>query len=457
VSVALFTERKRGDGEFNVPSRRLKFHLKGIAFGSGDIIFRKNKKTGKYMKKKVRDTICLLLCLLLFLESSGSVQAVTIDELRQQIEESQNQLNSENEVISGLQDEQDLIEEEISDLDAELVNLYTEISVLEDQILEQEGKIAEKEAEIEVAQEEYEEAEAEEKRQYEAMKERIRFTYEQGESPYMELLLSSGSFSELLNRAEFIEEISAYDDRLLAEYQAIKQKVADMKAKLEADRAALVEEKESLEADKASLAEQQSYLNGILAQKKAVSANYDAEIAAAKNRAAQFKQQIAADTKKIQQIQEEERRKLAAQNGSGTKTTASNPNTAKTIEAAQAVVAQSGGSSSGKSIANYACQFIGNSYVSGGTSLTNGADCSGFIYRLYADYGYRVPRTSSQLRGVGSEVSYADAQPGDIVCYEGHVGMYIGGGMIVHASTQRTGIKVSNAQYRPILTVRRVM
>ena len=409
------------------------------------------------MKKRIRNTICLLVCLLLLLESSGSVQAVTIEELRKQIEESQNQLNSENEVISGLQDEQDLIDEEISDLDAELVNLYTEISVLEDQILEQEGKIAEKEAEIEVAQEEFEAAEAEERRQYEAMKERIRFTYEQGESSYIELLLSSGSFSELLNRAEFIEEVAAYDDKMLAEYQAIKQKVADMKAKLEADREVLVEEKEALEADKASLAEQQSYLNGILAQKKAISANYDAEIAEAKSRAAQFKQQIAADTKQIQQIQEEERKRLAAQNSSSTKTTASNPNAANTIAAAQGIVAQSSGSGNGKSIANYACQFIGNPYVSGGTSLTNGADCSGFIYRLYADYGYRVPRTSSQLRSVGTGVSYSEAQPGDIICYEGHVGMYIGGGMIVHASTAKTGIKVSNAQYRPILAVRRLM
>ena len=198
-------------------------------------------------------------------------------------------------------------------------------------------------------------------------------------------------------------------------------------------------------------------MNGILAQKKAISANYDAEIAEAKSRAAQFKQQIAADTKQIQQIQEEERKRLAAQNSSGTKTTASNPNAANTIAAAQGIVAQSSGSGNGKSIANYACQFIGNPYVSGGTSLTNGADCSGFIYRLYADYGYRVPRTSSQLRSVGTGVSYSEAQPGDIICYEGHVGMYIGGGMIVHASTAKTGIKVSNAQYRPILAVRRVM
>ncbi len=411
------------------------------------------------MKKRVRSVVCLLLCALVFLESTRNVQAVTIEELQRQIQESQSYLNSENATISGLQDEQDLIEEEIEDTEAELVNLYTEIGVLEDQIAEKESGIAEKEAEIEVAQAEYEEAEAEERRQYEAMKERIRFTYEQGESSYIELLLSSGSFSELLNRAEFIEEVSAYDDRMLEEYQAIKQKVADLKAKLEADRQILVEEKEALEADKATLAKQQSYLNGILAQKKAVSANYDAEIAEAKNRAAQYKQQIAADTKKIQQIQEEERRRLAEQNssGGGTKNTKPNPNAANTIAAAQAIVAQSGGSGNGKSIANYACQFIGNPYVSGGTSLTNGADCSGFIYALYKDYGYRVPRTSWQLREAGTGVSYSEAQPGDIVCYEGHVGMYIGGGMIVHASTQRTGIKVSNAQYRPILTVRRVM
>lgn len=397
-----------------------------------------------------------MLCLLLFVEYNRSAQAVTIEELQRQIAESQSHLNSENETISGLQEEQDLIEEEISDTEAELVNLYTEIGVLEDQIAEQEAKIADKEAEIAVAEEEYKAAEAEERRQYEAMKERIRFTYEQGESSYVELLLSSGSLSELLNRAEFIEEVSAYDERMLKEYQQIKQQVADLKAKLETDRAVLLEEREALEADKAALAKQQSYLNGILAQKKAVSANYDAEIAEAKNRAAQYKKQIAADTKKIEQLKEEERRRLAAQGG-GTRNYTPNPNAANTIAAAQAIVAQSSGSSNGKSIANYACQFIGNPYVSGGTSLTNGADCSGFIFRLYADYGYRVPRTSWQLRDVGTGVSYAEAQPGDIICYEGHVGMYIGGGMIVHASTQKTGIKVSNAQYRPIVAVRRVM
>ncbi len=407
------------------------------------------------MKKRIRNALCLLMSVIVLMISAREVQAVTIEELQQQIQEYQRQLNGENEEISELQEQQDLIEEEISDIDAELINLYTEIGVLEDQITEKEGEIAVKEGEIAIAEEDYAAAEAEERRQYEAMKQRIQFTYEQGENSYMELLLSSRSISDLLNRAEFIEEVSAYDDRMLEQYQAIKKQVADLKAKLEEDRAELLADKESLEADKASLADQQSYLNGILAQKKAESADYDAEIAVAKSRAAEFKKQIAADTKRIQQIQEEERRRMASQNSS--KNYTPNPNAANTVAAAQGIVSQSGGSDKGKSIASYACQFIGNPYVSGGTSLTNGADCSGFIFRVYADYGYSVPRTSYALRNVGSAVSYGEAQPGDIICYEGHVGMYIGGGMIVHASTQRTGIKISNAQYRPILGVRRVV
>ena len=107
----------------------------------------------------------------------------------------------------------------------------------------------------------------------------------------------------------------------------------------------------------------------------------------------------------------------------------------------------------GKRLAKYACQYIGNPYVAGGTSLTNGADCSGFTFRIYSDFGYSIPRTSYEQRSCGTGVDYSSAQPGDLICYDGHVAMYIGGGLIVHASTQRTGIKISNANYRPILAV----
>lgn len=113
-------------------------------------------------------------------------------------------------------------------------------------------------------------------------------------------------------------------------------------------------------------------------------------------------------------------------------------------------------SGSGSSIVDYATQFVGNPYVWGGTSLTGGADCSGFTQSVYAQFGYSLPRTSYEQQNWGTEVSYADAQPGDLICYGGHVAIYMGNGQIVHASNSRDGIKISNnAAYRTILSVRR--
>ena len=117
----------------------------------------------------------------------------------------------------------------------------------------------------------------------------------------------------------------------------------------------------------------------------------------------------------------------------------------------------SGGSGTGNAVASYALQFVGNPYVYGGTSLTNGADCSGFVMAVYSHFGVGLPHSSGAQRGCGYSVGgLANAQPGDIVCYSGHVGIYIGNGQIVHASTAATGIKVSNASYRQVLSVRRI-
>lgn len=127
-------------------------------------------------------------------------------------------------------------------------------------------------------------------------------------------------------------------------------------------------------------------------------------------------------------------------------------------EAAKAAGAAGyGGSGKGQEVVNYALQFVGNPYVWGGTSLTNGADCSGFTMAVYAHFGISLPHYDASQRSCGSAVaSLAEARPGDLICYNGHVGIYMGNGQIVHASNPRTGITTGNASYRPIVAIRRI-
>ena len=128
---------------------------------------------------------------------------------------------------------------------------------------------------------------------------------------------------------------------------------------------------------------------------------------------------------------------------------------AKAEEEAKAAEAETVGN--GQAVVDYAMQFVGNPYVWGCTSLTNGADCSGFVQSVYANFGVSMPRTSSAMRSAGTEVSYSEAVPGDVICYEGHVGIYIGNGQIVNAIDEAHGIGVSSATYTNIITVRRLL
>lgn len=146
-------------------------------------------------------------------------------------------------------------------------------------------------------------------------------------------------------------------------------------------------------------------------------------------------------------LAEERRQQQASQNKPSTPSTPSQPS--------QPYNPPTGGD--GQSVVNYAVQFVGNPYVWGGESLTNGADCSGFVKSVYAAFGVSLPHSSYKLRSVGYGVDASQVQPGDIICYSGHVAIYIGDGAIVHASNRSDGIKITyNWQYKTVLAIRRI-
>lgn len=374
------------------------------------------------------------------------VQATSISQVQQNIKDTQQQLENITGKIDALTDEQDLIEEQIDDLNAEIINTMTSIGMKEDEIAAKETELVDKQAQIDVTQQEYEEAKAREEQQYVDMIGRIRRMYENGSNTYLNLFLAGGGLGGMLNRMDLVEHIYEYDRDKLTEYEETKVQVHDLWDQLEIEKTQLQTDKTNLEADREKLRAQKTSLDGMLAKKKKESSNFDAEIKKAKQEAAVAKKLLQQEQKKLAQLQ------AAQQKPSGS---ANNGNYTSTSHTS--TIDNASGSEGGKNVAKYACQYIGNPYVYGGTSLTNGADCSGFVYRVYKDFGYNLPRTSTEQRSAGTGVSYSDAQPGDLICYDGHIGIYIGGGKIVHASNKKTGIKVSTATYRTILAVRRIL
>lgn len=379
-------------------------------------------------------------------------------------QEQQNYQNASGKV-SSIQSDVDAISDEIDEIDESLVVTIASVEIIRDEV-------SQKEDQIKTTTEELQKAQETEQEQYAAMKLRVKFMYEKGDSTYLQLLMESQNFGEMVNKVEYVEKLYDYDRKLLEEYIAARQAVEALKNQLE-------DEKAELEAQQHELEEEQKSLEEILTEKKATYDNYEVQLAQAKQEAAVYKANIKKQNDEIKRLEaasaakqseidaakqaEEEARRaqeLALQKqaessgtGEGQQSTSSGSSSASYASASS----YSGSGSKGQQIANYACQFIGNPYVPGGTSLTEGADCSGFVWRVYKDFGYSVPRTSYSLRSYGTGVSYSEAQPGDVVCYAGHVGIYIGNGQIVHASTQRTGIKITTATYKEILSVRRIV
>ena len=283
----------------------------------------------------------------------------------------------------------------------------------------------------------------------------------------IEALLGSENMADFLNRVEYVSEVYDYDRNLLTQYQTTVQQVADLKSTVETEKA-------ELEAMEDEYAVQQTELENVLAAKKAKMGDYNNQLATAQAEAEAYKKTIAAQNAIIKeeerkQKEQEEKARAAAAKASAGNSNSSTSGTGNTGNSAGGTSSDSTGSSgggenpsystsvSGSSVVSYACQFVGNPYVWGGTSLTNGADCSGFVMSVFAHFGVSLPHSSGALQGCGKAVSYANAQPGDLICYSGHVAIYMGGGQIVHAQSTAVGITTSSATYRTIVAVRRVL
>jgi cell wall-associated NlpC family hydrolase len=407
---------------------------------------KKQKKKNKIYKNFI---LILSFAVLSAVYPPLTVKASTVSGIQSNIDDINEQLGRINDEIAAAEDEQDLIQEAIDDLNSEIHNTMTSIGLLEDEITQKEAEIADKQTQIEATEAEYEAAKQREEDQRASMEAQTRMLYENGDDSYLNALLKGKGLGDILNSMDYIERVYEYNKRMLIEFMETKELVLELWNQLEAEKASLEQDRQNLEADKRVLEEQKANLDVLLEQKRRESANYEAEISRLRQEAAVSKKQLQQEQKRLKELQAA----LAAQNRKPSTVTPPTPaNTDYT-----SVINSASGGDLGKQIANYACQFIGNPYVSGGTSLTSGADCSGFTYRVFADFGYSLPRTSTQQRSAGTGVSYDEAQPGDLICYEGHVAIYIGNNLIVHASSSRTGIKISNAQYKTILSVRRIV
>ena len=410
------------------------------------------------MKRKFQSVISIFISFTIILLVADHAMAATSsdlqkqqDELKQQQSSSQSKLDSANSVVSGIAGQQSDVGAAIDETNSEMVEVIANVSLIEDEI-------SQKEDDITATQAEYDEAKKQEDELYAAMKERIKFMYEKGDTSYVELLLEASSYADMINKAEYVEKLYAYDREQL-------QKFVEAQEAAKAYQEQLEEEKSELETSKYELEEEKSHMESVLAEYQKQYDDYDVQLAKAKQDAAAYKAEVTQQTAQINSLTDqisqakakEEAEKKAAEEAAKAKEAASSATGSTSSSSSGTKTYSAAGSATGSNVANFALQFVGNPYVAGGTSLTDGADCSGFVWAVYHEFGIYVPRTSWALQSAGTEVSYADAQPGDVICYAGHVAIYIGNGCIVHASTQKTGIKVGNATYKTMITVRRIV
>ena len=461
------------------------------------------------MKKRI---VCLTLAILMCGSQAVSVMADRESDLREEQAWTSQQLDATYARMNALWEQKQQLESQIDSLNSDLVNVMVSIQTLE-------NDIASKEAEIEKTQGDLTKAQNAKDKQYSSMKKRIQYLYEKGgNNAWFQMMLNADNLADLLTRAEYTQQMYEQDRESLQKYARTIEEVQKLEDQYEQEKADFETMKQEYEAQQSNLqyqldvtransadceneiayAQQQAteYAN-LLAEQQAEIEQLEAErIAAEEEARRQAEAEAAAAAAAAQEVEEsqsdesyddyseddsedysdssdtdvqydEDGDVVSGSSDSssdyeydeyGNVIDSDNTVDYDSYSESSSSSSSSSSSGSGSSVVNYATQFVGNPYVWGGTSLTNGADCSGFVQSVYANFGVSLPRTSYEQQNAGTEVSYADAQPGDLICYGGHVAIYMGNGQIVHASNSRDGIKISdNAAYRTITSVRRLV
>lgn len=353
--------------------------------------------------------------------------------------------------INGLKDQQQITADDIKNKSAKLDEILAAQKKLQTDITSKQAEIEQNQKDLAAAQEKQQE-------QYDAMKKRIQFMYENSaEDNIWTAIIESNGITDMLNRIEYVSDVYDSDRALMDSYQAAVEQVKEIGTKLDNDMNELTAMQDDYEKQQADV---EAAIVALENQKE----QYASQIAQAQQQADNYQNIITAQGKIIQEQEAAAAAAAARANSSPSSSSYDGGGAGKGGSIAGDYAAGGGknpGAStgvSGSSVVSYAMQFVGNPYVWAGNSLTNGVDCSGFVHEVYAHFGISTPRYSQAFKSVGQAVSFDNIQPGDVVVYPGHVAIYAGGGVIVEAQSTKAGITANRSvQCHTILAIRRLV